>query len=254
MKNQYQGVDSLYNVPTLTTGELPYGTYEIEIQTMAGQGYRLDGIRVYNPANNNATFKQGRDLILANVELNKAETGVLFIDTNDSVEPDQWNTEYKDKGPKNEVYLSGGQLIAFRIDNYDADTMQVELGVSTPEAGDGSFSVNNGTEQPVKSVTDMYYTIQPDTSSERNGIVVLKNTGKSLLAITNIKITTKSGAVPESLSFSYDPDMLDFIERVNSGMKLAWNDAASAQTTILAHIWTLLVQSLSSLFAGLGQW
>ena len=254
MNNKYAGSGSLYNVPTLTTGTLDYGTYEIELQTAARQNYALDGIRVYNPGNNDAVFTQVRDLILAGVDLNKSENGVLFIDTNGAVKPDQWSTEYKDKGPKNEVYLSGGQLIAFRIADYDAGTMQIEIGVSAPEAGSGSFSVNGGAKQPVNSVTDMYYAIEPPASAQRNGIVVLKNEGTSLLSITNIKITDKSGAVPERLSLSYDPDMLDFIERVNSGVKTVWSDSASAQTALLRQLWKVLLQSLNTLFDGLPQW
>lgn len=97
----------------------------------------------------------------------------------------------------------------------------------------------------------MYYTITPTSDG---GIVVLKNTGTSLLSITNIKITSKSGATAESFSFSYDPDMLEFIEHVNKGVEFTWNSNAVSLPAILTQLWSLLMQSLNGLFTGLGQW
>ena len=255
--NDQPGTKPLYNVPTLTTGDRDYGTYEIEIQTAAGQNYQLDGIRVYNPyKDNTASFTKVRDILLdtesGSVDLNTEQNGALFVDTKGERTPEAWSTDYKNFGPKNEVYLKPGQLVAFKIDGYTAGKV-VAIGLSAPETGSGSFSINEETTTTtLSSTTDMYYSVTPN----ENGIVVVKNPNNatSLISITNVKVTTGSAAVPGSVSFVYDKDVLDYVTRLETAPKQTWTNAAVTQPTLMAQLWTLLERSLTSLFRGLGQW
>lgn len=233
VKNQFES-GKLYNVPTISFDNLTYGTYKLTITTMTNSRYKIDGVRVYNPANVNdqstktivdeayaadgetkAVFKEVRDILIDNKSFtdgyNGTEVnGVVFIDQingdlNQSTS-DVIGT-YKPYGPKNEVYLAKGQGIAFKLDGFNATTQKLMIGLSAPQTGSGSVDVTNDSEyrnQIIAAATDMYYRVTPNS----DGYVYIRNAGESLISVTNIKITGEnSGAVV----FSMDEPLLTYV-------------------------------------------
>lgn len=233
VKNQFES-GKLYNVPTISFDNLTYGTYKLTITTMTNSHYKIDGVRVYNPANVNdqstktivdeayaadgetkAVFKEVRDILIDNESFtdgyNGTEVnGVVFIDQingdlNQSTS-DVIGT-YKPYGPKNEVYLAKGQGIAFKLDGFNATTQKLMIGLSAPQTGSGSVDVTNDSEyrnQIIAAATDMYYRVTPNS----DGYVYIRNAGESLISVTNIKITGEnSGAVV----FSMDEPLLTYV-------------------------------------------
>ena len=97
---------------------------------------------------------------------------------------------YVANGPKNEIYLSKDQGIAFTI----ADAAKGEhywIGLSAPDQGTATAPVvlvNGKAVAPaVASAVDMYYPITPRT----DGTVVIVNNGDAMISVTNLKVTSK---------------------------------------------------------------
>lgn len=194
-----------YQIPTLSFTGLDYGTYTVTL-TVAGNGiYYLDGIRVYNPIQGleedelvkkaygdeaGAMFQSVRDILVDNESLTggaETATGVVFLDKDENGTNDIGT--YKDYGPKNEVYLAKGQSIGFQLNNLQG---AVYIGLKAPEGKPTSVQLTNGngtSEQEIKHSTDLYYKITPND----DGLVVIKNTGDSLLSITKLRTTGNSG-------------------------------------------------------------
>ena len=216
-----------YNVPTVSYTGLPYGTYTVRIKAVDNANYKLDGIRVYNAMANdesvyagtneaNASFFNLRENLLNDgesvvftddptkdyladneVTILGENPGVLFIDDVDSVELKIEETgeavysnayeAYVANGPKNEIYLSANQGVAFKL----ADGLKADhywLGLSAPDAGSAPATVlvnGKAVEPVISSAVDMYYPITPDA----DGNVVVVNQGGGMVALTNLKVT-----------------------------------------------------------------
>ena len=194
-----------YQIPTLSFTGLDYGTYTVTL-TVAGNGiYYLDGIRVYNPIQGleedelvkkaygdeaGAVFGSVRNILVDNESLTgeaETATGVVFLDKDETGTTDIGI--YRDYGPKNEVYLAEGQSIGFKLNNLQG---AVYIGLKAPEGKPTSVQLTNGngtSKQEIKHSTDLYYKITPND----DGLVVIKNTGDSLLSITKLRTTGNSG-------------------------------------------------------------
>lgn len=215
--NKLQGKD-FYQVPTLSFSGLPYDTYAVTIYVTTSAGadratYYLDGIRVYNPADfnedssypvaeRNAQFTEIRDSILkAGTFSTDAEvTGAVFVD---SVGTDANIADYKDYGPKHEVYLAQGQAIVFNVG--EADNYYV--GLSAPEGATEAAFTNGraASEQPVGHASDLYYKMTPNS----DGYIMIENTGSHILAVSKL-YTADSAAAPAPVrlrAMSYAPTM-----------------------------------------------
>ena len=135
-----------------------------------------------------------------------AVNGVLFIDNAANLST-TWSDEngnkvnryadnfdaYVHDGPKNEIYLDEQQGITFQMDvsKFNDDT-RVYLGLSAPETGSGTVLINGTPISPaVNSVMDMYYPvpINLDNAVDNKLSITVTNGGKSLISITNLKIT-----------------------------------------------------------------
>ena len=210
-----------YQIPTVTFGNLDYGTYTVTITvTTAAAGrstYYLDGIRVYNPLGNsldetvkeaygptelNATFTEVRSLLLANKDLSGDATidGVVYIDQNEGQSTSDIQVYEKD-GPKDEVYLSKGQAIAFAVDDPNATYY---IGLKGPQ-GKTSAEISNGdnnSKPQITSASDLYYQVMPyrHTDAEGNAtyFIMVKNTGDNLLSVTKLRVTGSDPAVSEA--------------------------------------------------------
>ncbi len=231
MRNEYKS-GALYNVPTLSF-ETPNAsaTYTLTITTNDKSNYKLDGVRVYHPADEtnetvqnayanddeqNAVFTQVRKLLLTansfgeGTYSGEAISGVVYTDaTREGSQTHDTNNvaeTYKDLGPKNEVYLANGNGIAFEIPNYNGQ--KVMIGLSAPEtAANGTVTATMGSDAQtieIKSNVDMYYEVTPTSE----GYVFIKNTSDALIAVTNVKV---SGTAADAESLCVDADLLSYV-------------------------------------------
>ena len=219
-----KSVGDYYQIPTLSFGPLEYGKYEVKLVVAAAgrkdttarrSTYYLDGIRVYNPIKDketdtvvedaygtdmlNATFKEVRDILLdtGTEEGALANGAVVFLDKTTVDESTTSNrvAEFKDYGPKNEVYLAAGQKIAFKVTN---SNVGYYVGLKAPE-GNTTVSVTNNTDAtsliPINHSTDLYYKITPVTAGEYKGCILIENKGDNLLSITKIYYNSTEGGI-----------------------------------------------------------
>ena len=231
MRNEYES-GALYNVPTLSF-ETPdaSATYTLTITTNDQSNYKLDGVRVYHPADEtnetvqnayanddeqNAVFTQVRKILLTANSFGEgpysgvAISGVVYTDaTREGSQTHDTNNvaeTYKDLGPKNEVYLANGNGIAFKIPNYNGQ--KVMIGLSAPEtAASGTVTATKGSAAQtieIKSNVDMYYEVIPTS----DGYVFIKNTSDALIAVTNVKV---SGTAADAESLCVDADLLSYV-------------------------------------------
>ena len=218
-----KSVGDYYQIPTLSFGPLEYGKYEVKLVVAAAgrkdttarrSTYYLDGIRVYNPIKDketdtvvkdaygtnmlNATFKEVRDILLdtGTAEGNLANGAVVFLDrtTVDENATSNKVAEFKDYGPKNEVYLAAGQKIAFKVTNPNASYY---VGLKAPvDTTTVSFTNDtNRSSTEINHSTDLYYKITPVTAGEYEGCILIENTGNNLLSITKIYYNSTEGGI-----------------------------------------------------------
>lgn len=210
--------NALYQIPVIHYTDLPYGTYTVTITpkyssardpyyTAGGDNsydFYLDGVRIYNPAGDTlndqyvkdhegyAQFTEIRDMLLSasslKADIDPTTTGMVFVD---GVGDHGTLTDYTNYGPNNEVYLSKGQAIAFKIsDMSNVDTIQI--GAKAP-SGNTTMQIKvNGNDvqtQELTTASDMYYKLDSVTANET---VVITNTGDNLLSLTTLKVTYKT--------------------------------------------------------------
>ena len=199
--------DDYYQIPTLTFAKLPYGNYTVTITVTSATGtYYLDGIRVYNPIQRDpdvdaaygnevgAVFQSVRDILLDSGKLTAdvdEANGVVFIDKDESQTETTTNVigTYKDYGPKNEVYLAKNQSIGFKLNNFTQGTAYI--GLKVPAGDSTTVEVTNGAGKSnltINHSTDLYYEVTPNA----DGLIVITNTGDSLLSITKLRTTANS--------------------------------------------------------------
>ena len=228
-----------YQVPTLSFDKqkdgspLPYGEYTVSILVTAGAhlenrfDYYLDGIRVYNPMQNagtitdkgygesekNAVFTDVRDNL---IDVNKyAENGSSMGVFIDQIKKDGQEfvghdgpitpAEFKDYGPKNEVYLGPGQQISFSVDTTKNSKYQIGLKALDGKPLDVKLSNDqNAVSTKINHSGDMYYSISPDAKGVVHIInATKKGTGKgSILAVTKLKVTNAVSPVSEAGIFT----------------------------------------------------
>ena len=226
--NEINDENTLYNIPVYTESDLPYGTYTV-VATIAKKGtsvgrpngsgneFYLDGIRIYNPANNgdnNEIIKNAylidneaypehfeiRDKILEQGSFNNVFSeinGAVFMENNSTTND---IVNYENDGPKNEVYLKNNQKIAFRLSNENSDNISaVHLGAKAPFKKGASVKVYEyGKEVKTINVNtsmDMYYDITDYITWDdgETGLIVIECNGEEgeVASITNMKITYK---------------------------------------------------------------
>jgi hypothetical protein len=188
---------TLYQTPVAQFKDLAYGDYTVELYVYPADnkftGERctlyLDGVRVYQPLGYDAIYGDEekvqfislRDILLADntLEDNAGSTGVAFVA----------NDEYKEYGPKAEVYLAQGQSLTFRV-NGEYEGIQIGLHAAN---GVASKVLVNGEEIAVNSTMDMYYHID----KAANDVYVITNSGTSdtLISLTKLKLTGVTGTV-----------------------------------------------------------
>ena len=260
---QLKGVTELYQIPVVSVTDLEYGTYTVHIfvnaaytntilpQLSRGGEFHFDAVRIYNTVNtDNAqgnssyaydiyqdhgeadpTFKELRDILIdaSNGDPKATMDGVVYLDISGNTTTNTVG-KYQSDGPKNEVYLTPGNAIAFKLEvagripasidigaksaNGSAVTMTVGVGSTVSAAKSG------GTARSITTAAAQYYPMKIDsslwvTSGGKSYVyVMISNTGTAgILSVTNIKYAydvpkTQTATATNYLHFTIDPTMM----------------------------------------------
>ncbi|MBQ6267317.1 MAG: InlB B-repeat-containing protein [Clostridia bacterium] len=276
-------VDGVYQVPVISRTGLPYGTYKVVIEPRwsarqnltGGSSYRfyVDAVRVYNPIDPStitsgtatydayiadseygATWQSVRDLLITANSFGNTDghgtAGVAFLEPGTEVTV----ANYKNVGPKNEVYLEPGQAIAFNLTTAAQTTpAKLSVGLKMAKGTTGSITVyskdTTGVPITVNGATELYRDItaavawQATTGSActTSAPIIIANTSASnsgaVISITNLKWSYNTEVTPVNrmLSFSFAPQDLvtasavmrqaaaDTVAPDASGVQLQWN-------------------------------
>ena len=143
----------------------------------------IDAFRVYRP--DNQLYKeteQGVEYVNVLDAVNDA-TFAAYVEGN-SNGTDYTVTNYEGRGgPQNEIYLAKDQAIAFKV------TGSVQVSLRSVNGTEISADINGTTYQQLQHTTEMYYAV-----TAQDGLVTIKNTSDSLLAICNFKFAAGSSS------------------------------------------------------------
>ena len=245
------------NAPTVSFGDLNGEVVStLTIVASSSANFRLEGVRVYNANSANAAVEPGaqyinlRDKILDEpdaVTLTGTTQGILFIDGD--------TFDYKNNGPKNEVYLAQNQAVAFEV---PTGTTGVMVAVRTPSNDSGTVKLNG--EEKTVSKMDMYYPVNLQDNS-----VTIQNNGTNLISVTNVKLvgdfesTTPGDEGARSLSVS--PQLKTFAARMMAADSAETpddpgtpeNPQPTQQPTIQQLLQQLLSQFVKNLFSSISR-
>ena len=211
--DNYADSGDYYQIPTVSFSDLAYGEYTLTIYVTNAADtratYYLDGIRVYNPIQDqesdeivqgaygedelNAVFTGARDLLQSG--------SMAFIDEDangNASSGDYTQSEVGKLAPENEIYLDKDQSVVLKTDNQAGKTYYI--GLKAPEST-ATAEVTNGTgksELAINHSTDLYYKVTP----AGDGTIVVKNISDNLLSITKIREAGagEAGIVENSLT------------------------------------------------------
>ena len=176
-------------------GEYNAQYIEVRDQLIKAKSFNSTGSAV-----NGAVYIDGRPQRDAKGELVYNKDGYLVYDR--KVTTSNVLDDYKNYGPKNEVYLASGQGIAFRIEDM-SNVESVQLGLKSASGEIVSAAVN-GTTVAVGSSTEMYYKV-----SASDGKVVITNNGNGIISVTNVKLTYKLGSTATTRIIA-DADLMQY--------------------------------------------
>lgn len=169
-----------------------------------GTNLAIDAFRVYRSSDSNDAIGEkyiaSEQNIAYNNIINVVEGKIVAFTEGDPKKQIQIEDYEAAGGPQNEIYLTGGQSVAFTVENA-GKTIQVSLRAVTDAPAKWATSANGGTLTEINTNTEMYYTVTKDS----NGNFVIANRGDALLAIGNVKLP--SGAKTMSAS-EIDEDAL----------------------------------------------
>ena len=222
-----------YNTPVFSYKDLEAGTYTVKIIVNSGT-ISLDGFRVYhtqgdayesvyaadqedqaltaevrditiagityNPADIDDWYKYGENIISAVYDETNDGSGAVILGEGSEIIA---NADMINNGPKNEIYLESGQTIAMRLTASSYD--KVAVGMRSLNGGAVSYQINNQPESTLSSTVDMYYEVQPN-----DGMIVIENTGSTVLALTKIKVTSPVYEADGASLFTIDADTMAF--------------------------------------------
>lgn len=233
---------NLYQIPVINIYDLPHGTYDVTItvpylemfdhttgsdgQPSGSYDMYIDGIRIYNPAGDDATaqgahteddeaypyVQELRNMMIAAANGGQP-SGPVFVDGNATADA----SVYQSDGPNNEVYLAHGQSIVFALQTVGTTkpagvyvSMKSPTGEVKVRYGSVGEKVSESTglkyeERNMVTTSDMYYEIPENVLSweqQTNGTwktkvaVQIANTSTpgqgQILALTNLKVTYAS--------------------------------------------------------------
>lgn len=229
-----QKSDTYYSLPIISETNLDCGTYKVTIKhTNSEKPIYIDGVRVLGTMSDstiykadledNPNFYELRDYVLKAIGVesvasdygtvkdmagqvyngnNIGENSAIVIDTNASNYPTDnagYAQDLLDNGPKNELYLYGGQTLVFKV----TTNRVMQLGLKAP-TGSADYKLTvDGTEQTktLSTCVDMFYEIasKANTATEHMvTITVPENSG--VLSVTLLKICDDPSAAFATLT------------------------------------------------------
>lgn len=232
--NNWLDIDeNYYNTPVFSYKDLTAGTYTVKI-IVNSDTISLDGFRVYhtqgdayesvyaadqedqalttevrditiagstyNLADIDDWYKYGENIISAVYDASNNGSGAVILGAGNEVTAD---TDMINNGPKNEIYLESGQTIAMKLTASAYD--KVAVGMRSLNGATVSYQINNQPESTLSSTVDMYYEVEPN-----DGMIVIENTGSTVLALTKIKVTSPVYEAGGASLFTIDADTMAF--------------------------------------------
>lgn len=232
--NNWLDIDgNYYNTPVFSYKDLTAGTYTVKIIVNSGE-ISLDGFRVYHTqgdayesvyaadqedqaltaevrditiagstydlADIDDWYKYGENIISAVYDASNNGSGAVILGAGNEVTAD---ADMINNGPKNEIYLKSGQTIAMRLTASAYD--KVAVGMRSLNGGTVSYQINDQPESTLSSTVDMYYEVEPN-----DGMIVIENTGSTVLALTKIKVTSPVYEADGASLFTIDADTMAF--------------------------------------------
>lgn len=222
-----------YNTPVFSYKDLTAGTYTVKI-LVNSDTISLDGFRVYhtqgdayesvyaadqedqalatevrditiagstyNLADIDDWYKYGENIISAVYDETNDGTGAVILGQGSEITAD---ADMINNGPKNEIYLKSGQTIAMKLTA--SAYAKVAVGMRSLNGGTVSYQINDQPRSTLSSTVDMYYEVQP-----QNGMLVIENTGDTVLALTKIKVTSPVYEAGGASLFTIDADTMAF--------------------------------------------
>ena len=222
-----------YNTPVFSYKDLTAGTYTVKIIVNSGT-ISLDGFRVYhtqgdayesvyaadredqaltaevrditiagstyNLADIDDWYKYGENIISAVYDASNNGSGAVILEAGNGVTAD---ADMINNGPKNEIYLESGQTIAMKLTASAYD--KVAVGMRSLNGGTVSYQINDQSGSTLSSTVDMYYEVEPN-----DGMIVIENTGSTVLALTKIKVTSPVYEAGGASLFTIDADTMAF--------------------------------------------
>lgn len=219
--------NKLYQLPIIKVADQPYDTYTVTLTAAYGEyfdktgdsqySFWLDAIRVYDPMGKNyAGYNQENEkegypqYFELRDALATTDTGnykAVLIEGTDAAE----QTDYRNFGPNHEVYLAKDQTLAFKLDGDLSKIATVQLGLKAVD-GAATYTIGSGEAKTVKTATDMYYDI---TEAAKSGTILIRNTGNTILSLTNVKVTFTEGATA-SLAIMSDTAINEAVQMVRA--------------------------------------
>ena len=147
------------------------------IYNMAANMYRVGDQKVLDAVFDDADAGK----ISGAVIIKKDETGLNTGASTVTVDKELVNI-----GPKNEIYLKNGEAVVMELPGTYAS---VQIGMRSLSGNPVQYAVN-GTEKTMTSTVDMYYTEE----LHEGKYLVIQNKSDDILALTKLKVTTKSKA------------------------------------------------------------
>lgn len=219
--------NKLYQLPIIKVAGQPYDTYTVTLTAAYGEyfdktgdsqySFWLDAIRVYDPMGKNyAGYNQENEkegypqYFELRDALATTDTGnykAVLIEGTDAAE----QTDYRNFGPNHEVYLAKDQTLAFKLDGDLSKIATVQLGLKAVD-GAATYTIGSGEAKTVKTATDMYYDI---TEAAKSGTILIRNTGNTILSLTNVKVTFTEEATA-SLAIMSDTAINEAVQMVRA--------------------------------------
>lgn len=157
------GTDDTYNVKVYASA--PYNSSSDKNYYVA-----IDSFRVYRDSNNDAYPDSEKGVTYKNIIDVMGDTVITAYVDKETNEVTTKASKYEAAaGPQNEVYLKKDQAIAFKL----TGASSVDVSVRAVSTAADEYTSN----------TEMYYTFTAE-----NGVVTIKNTKDSMIAIGNIKL------------------------------------------------------------------
>jgi len=243
---------ALYNVPVVSFFGMNSGTYTLVLVPNKGKTARIDGVRIYNESR--AVYQSLREMLIdpENWVSDGSVSGAVYLDGGTTTTD---VAAYQKDGPKGEVYLSGGNGIAFQIDGFDASA-SYRIGLSAVSGSPVRVQLNR--EEPfwISAATHMFYDLHPT----ENGEVVIRNLQGGILSVTDIEVTPAVLSAPlRTVSLSASPALLRFAASLSAPAEQEetpepTTEPAPEPTADLTNtVQQLLSSFIQSLFGGIAR-